>query len=1187
MTAVTNNSEIYTIARCLKELIVNKNLNEALDHIVEWLAETLNIDRCYISEVSSGRSTSNRLTSIYSSQSKAGKGLKNLQDLIFNTSNFLEASNLLKSNQTFKVSINDTISDTLYDFLEVSELQSLLLIPVFSKEKYWGFIGFADTMNPRTWRKSEQDLQSLATAIGVAIANNQNKNETIDLNDKFNATLTRLNEFIWEINMVNNSIKTVGDSNLFKQAVTSKGILAFIRWLLKNIHPDDLERARSRFTKFLIQNNNVVEEEVIRIFNKETGQYVWILSRHRITKNSTGECLTIAGTVTDINNRKEETRELENQKDQYQFLVQSLGQVIFNLDVSGKITFINNSWHNILGYTPQETIGHNLIEFIPKEEIREFWELFGSLLSGQTFTFDRHMQMVHKSGEVKWVRIIAKSLMDEFKQVAGVFGSIENTTNKYTADLLLKESNDKLTNILNNSKEIILTIDLENNLIENVNDAISILGYQPEDWIGQKYHEWTDDQRKKFHELMKLAVKSQLQVANQQIAFTNKNNTQVFTFEFSTSIFYFKKTKYLLCVLRDISERVQYEQNLSRISQQLSHLINNIDDVYAIYDLTSQQFEFVSNNVETLYSVKKEAFCAQGLIWNDIIHLEDLPGVTRTIENILNTKSKGEFFYRITESNGDIKMIMEKITVGKSAKGEADKLYIVKTDYTHIENIERSFIESERKFRFISENISDFISIHDPDWNFNYASPSVKNILGYEPEEMMGMSGFELVHPDDRVKTLDELLEPLVLHHKETQLRYRFKARDGNYKWVETYSKPVVDTKGATTSIISSSRDVTDQVVAENRLKTSEEQYRLLSENSNDVIAIYNLDGEFTYVSPSCLQVLGYEASVLLGRSPGIILAKDESNRAVLDKNISKILEDKEPVTFIYKALTKSGKEKWLEVVVQPIIKNNTLIALQAASRDVTERESLLLELEQALAKERELNELRSMFVATASHQFRTPLTIIQSGVEIMELYLEDLPENKQKRFQKQFTQIQGEVERLEFLMSDILLLGRANAARTPFNPKTEDLVTYVRSIVADKYNNRYNEDRKVVINISGPQVLVDFDKKLIGHAVENIISNAYKYSDKGNLTLSITFAKTQVKLEISDKGIGIPAEDVKNLFQPFYRATNTSEIDGTGLGLAIVKEFVEKHNGKIFISSKLNKGTTVSVILPIKQKLL
>jgi PAS domain S-box-containing protein len=416
-------------------------------------------------------------------------------------------------------------------------------------------------------------------------------------------------------------------------------------------------------------------------------------------------------------------------------------------------------------------------------------------------------------------------------------------------------------------------------------------------------------------------------------------------------------------------------------------------------------------------------------------------------------------------------MLLEKITVSKDKDGNPEKLYIVKTDYTHIENAEQSLIETERKFRFISENISDFISIHDPDWHFTYASPSIRNILGYEPEEILGLGGFDLVHPDDVRRTLDDALQPIVLERKETQLRYRMKAKNGEYKWVETYSKPVIDYKGETSSIISSTRDVTDQVNAENLLKSS-----------------------------------------------------------------------------------------------------------------VIEREQLLVELEQSLAKERELNELRSMFVSTASHQFRTPLTVIQSGVEIMEMYLEDLPGEKQQRFQRQFDKIQGEVERLQYLMSDILLLGRANAARTPFQPQTGDLIEFCKQIIEEKYNNRYPEDRKIYFSVSGNLQPVDFDPKLIGHAIENIISNAYKYSEEGNLGFDLFFTDTEVKIAISDPGIGIPEEELKNLFQPFYRATNTNEIEGTGLGLAIMKEFVDKHSGKIFVTSILNKGTTVNVILPIKQ---
>jgi signal transduction histidine kinase len=122
------------------------------------------------------------------------------------------------------------------------------------------------------------------------------------------------------------------------------------------------------------------------------------------------------------------------------------------------------------------------------------------------------------------------------------------------------------------------------------------------------------------------------------------------------------------------------------------------------------------------------------------------------------------------------------------------------------------------------------------------------------------------------------------------------------------------------------------------------------------------------------------------------------------------------------------------------------------------------------------------------------------------------------------------------------------------------------------------------LLSVSGKPSQVDFDPKLIGHAIENILSNAYKYSEEGNLGFDLSFTNTEVKIAISDPGMGIPEDELKNLFQPFYRASNTNEVEGTGLGLAIMKEFVDKHNGKIFVTSILNKGTTVNVILPIKQ---
>jgi len=170
--------------------------------------------------------------------------------------------------------------------------------------------------------------------------------------------------------------------------------------------------------------------------------------------------------------------------------------------------------------------------------------------------------------------------------------------------------------------------------------------------------------------------------------------------------------------------------------------------------------------------------------------------------------------------------------------------------------------------------------------------------------------------------------------------------------------------------------------------------------------------------------------------------------------------------------------------------------------------------------------------------------------------------------------------------MNDILLLGRSNAKRTPFHPELSDIVGFCDDIIKNKFNSRFPENRKINMLVTGENKPVLLDIKLFSHALENILNNAYKYSKKGLIEMGIDFASDQVLITIKDQGIGIPKKDLVHLFQPFFRAGNTSEIEGTGLGLSIVKEYIDEHNGQISVSSILNRGTTVTISLPLSTKI-
>lgn len=223
---------------------------------------------------------------------------------------------------------------------------------------------------------------------------------------------------------------------------------------------------------------------------------------------------------------------------------------------------------------------------------------------------------------------------------------------------------------------------------------------------------------------------------------------------------------------------------------------------------------------------------------------------------------------------------------------------------------------------------------------------------------------------------------------------------------------------------------------------------------------------------------MGFEAEELIGKRAQDIFLKGKMDKISQHDYSEEVINSETEKRFLVDVITKSGEEKQLEVWLKPIIKGETIVAIQSVCRNVTARESLMKYLKQALTKERELSELKSTFVSNASHQFRKPLTVIQSGVEIMEMYIEDLPEDKQAKFQRQFLKMQEEINRLSDLMNDVLLLGRANATRTPFEPKAGSLVEYCQSIVNNKYNSLQRNERQIKINVEGLEVPVLFDKK-------------------------------------------------------------------------------------------------------------
>jgi PAS domain S-box-containing protein len=245
---------------------------------------------------------------------------------------------------------------------------------------------------------------------------------------------------------------------------------------------------------------------------------------------------------------------------------------------------------------------------------------------------------------------------------------------------------------------------------------------------------------------------------------------------------------------------------------------------------------------------------------------------------------------------------------------------------------------------------------------------------------------------------------------------------------------------------------------------------------------------------------------------------------------------------------------------------------------DITARKQVERTLQQSIQKEQELNALKSRIVSMASHEFRTPLTVILSTVETLTLYRSRMTDNV---IDQKLSTIMGQVSRLRDIMDDVLCLSRLQAGKVEFNPVPSDVDQIFQSIIAE-YQSQPHITHPFIYRCERTLPPVAVDEKLLRQLVGNLISNAIKYSpDDKPVEVTLDLVDSSIVFSVRDEGIGIPEADVAHLFDAFHRGSNVGAIPGTGLGLVIMKESIDLHGGTISVKSTLGVGSTFTVHIP------
>jgi two-component system sensor kinase FixL len=257
---------------------------------------------------------------------------------------------------------------------------------------------------------------------------------------------------------------------------------------------------------------------------------------------------------------------------------------------------------------------------------------------------------------------------------------------------------------------------------------------------------------------------------------------------------------------------------------------------------------------------------------------------------------------------------------------------------------------------------------------------------------------------------------------------------------------------------------------------------------------------------------------------------------------------------------------------------------LEVKVKDRTQNlEHLVIELEKArdeasssFEKEKELNQLKTRFVSMASHEFRTPLSSVQLSATLIEKYLQI---NDADNVLKHTGKIKNSVSHLTGILNDFLSLEKLEAGKTEVQMQEFDIVKFSEDII-EEMQLLAKQKQNIVYQHTGITSTVRLDPALLKNSVINLVSNAIKYSGENTfIEFNTELDEIELCITVKDNGIGIPDEEQKHLFEPFFRAHNTGNIPGTGLGLNIVKRYSELMGGKVTYSSVQNEGTTITLI--------
>lgn len=507
--------------------------------------------------------------------------------------------------------------------------------------------------------------------------------------------------------------------------------------------------------------------------------------------------------------------------------------------------------------------------------------------------------------------------------------------------------------------------------------------------------------------------------------------------------------------------------------------------------------------------------------------------------------------------------------------------------------------QSEERFRGIIEHAHDMITLLDADGTVLYTSPAFGRQMGYDAWEVLGQTIFDFVHESDRY-ILQQNFRRLLTEPSSAgmSMEFQFRNQAGGWRSLEAIASNLLNNV-TVQAVVLNFRDVTEQKKAELEL----EQYRRHLEElveqrtreaeaanqradtvlaaSPDTLIAVDEHGHISFMSQHYFQQYPKSAPKMHGMHilDAFDLMADEVHLQRDDLRYSQMREWWKNPQGTREFRLASGM--WVRLQARRMASTGEIVVSTTDISEYKRQQALLAaqsaELASALEKEKEIVEQQKTFISMVSHEFRTPLTIIDGNAQIILSRGSTLP---REVLERRAVTIRSGVERLIRLIETLLSAHMLEAGRLNVELGDCNIAQLIEEVCTDQQDVSPNHQIKLSMRNLPP--VMRLDEKVIRQMMANLLSNAVKYSPQSPLVEVMAFAEGEnVVIEVTDYGVGIPEDEQPRIFGKYFRASTSGGIPGSGLGLSLVKQFVELHNGSIALRSKVGVGTAITITLP------